>query len=296
MARRSTWDGWYPPPSRARPVEGGLRARSQRGAIGASWWSRRFLALLETFGIGTRLERGKRYARQGQVLSLDVQPGAVTARVQGSRARPYRVTIGVARLAEADWRRAEDALVARASFLAGLLAGEMPHDIEEAFAACSLSLFPASADDLQTTCSCPDWANPCKHVAAVYFLLAEAFDDDPFLILRWRGRDRDELLDNLRALRGGEPDAATTPPDDGWADVETVDGRPLDDPDGFWDAGEAVGELGLDPRPPALTDAVLRQLDQLGREVRGVALVELLRPAYTLVTVGARQRLLGGED
>jgi uncharacterized Zn finger protein len=193
--------GWYPPPSRPRPVEGGLKARSRRGAIGETWWSRRFIDLLESFRLGGRLDRGRRYARAGQVLDLQVAAGLVSARVQGSRVRPYRVRLETPVLAPSDWERVEQAMAGRAAFAARLLAGEMPHDIEETFAAAGVSLFPASPRNLASSCSCPDWSNPCKHVAAVYYLLAEAFDDDPFLIFAWRGRTRSELLGRLRRAR-----------------------------------------------------------------------------------------------
>ena len=296
-ARRSDWTQWYPPPAAPRPVEGGLRARSRRGAIGESWWSQRFLDLLDSFGLGGRLDRGKSYARKGQVISLEVEPGRVTAAVQGSRARPYRVRIALARLAEADWRRAEEAMVSRATFLARLLAGDMPEDIEEAFAACSGGLFPAAHDELDTDCSCPDWARPCKHVAAVYYLLAEAFDDDPFLILTWRGRPRDELLRNLRALRGTAAPASSAGRDhDPWAAIEQAGAPPLGERvAGFWDTGAALAGLRLAPSAPRPPDATVRGLDPLERDVDGRPLVEVLRPAYETLTAGTRERLLSGE-
>jgi uncharacterized Zn finger protein len=93
----------------------------------------------------------------------------------------------------------------RALFAAKLLVGEMPRDIDEALADCHLSLFPASPRDLTAICWCPDWENPCKHIAAAYYLLAEAFDDDPFLIFRWRGRTRDELLSRLHRGAAASP-------------------------------------------------------------------------------------------
>ena len=108
----------------------------------------------------------------------------------------------------------EAELTSRAVFLAKLLAGEMPADIEEVFADCRLSLFPAAVRDLKTRCSCPDWSNPCKHIAATYYLLAEAFDDDPFLIMAWRGRHRDELLEKLLGHPGS--DAGPSDADDVW--------------------------------------------------------------------------------
>lgn len=287
---------WYPPPSSPRPVEGGLRAKSRRGVIGESWWSHRFLALLDSFGIGGRLDRGRTYARKGQVISLEVTPGQVTAQVQGSRARPYRVAIGLARLSEAEWRRAEDAMASRAAFLAMLLAGEMPDDIEEAFAACSADLFPTSHDELDTACSCPDWARPCKHVAAVYYLVAEAFDEDPFLILTWRGRPREELLGNLRALRGTAPTTTAANDDEPWAVIEQTETPPIADRlADFWDAGEGLAALRLAPNVPRVADATVRGLGSLDREIGGQPVTELLRPAYDAVTTGARDRLLSAD-
>jgi uncharacterized Zn finger protein len=180
--------GWYPPPSRPRRVDGGLKARSTRGAIGATWWSERFVAVLNDIGLDNRLQRGRSYARAGQVISLDVDAGMVTARVQGSRPRPYRVRVGITAYGKLEWTKLERALAENAWYTAALLAGEMPDDIEDLFAGLGLPLFPAAAAELSMDCSCPDWEVPCKHVAAVFYLLAEAFDDDPFTILAWRGR------------------------------------------------------------------------------------------------------------
>jgi uncharacterized Zn finger protein len=293
--------GWYPPPSRPRPVEGGLKARSRRGAIGETWWSRRFIDLLESFRLGGRLDRGRRYARAGQVLDLQVAAGLVSARVQGSRVRPYRVRLETPVLAAPDWERVEQAMAGRAAFAARLLAGEMPHDIEEAFAAAGVSLFPASPRNLASSCSCPDWSNPCKHVAAVYYLLAEAFDDDPFLIFAWRGRTRGQLLGRLRTLRDGDTSPAEAPrtseaggpdPDDGGGLVPPVAAPPLADClDRFWSAGD-LGALRVRPRAAEVPDALLRQLDPPAVDVAGRDLAELLAPAYRILTVAAERRAL----
>ena len=145
-----------------------------------------------------RLARGRNYARRGQVLGFEISCGYVTAQVQGSRPKPYRVRIQVTPLTTPQWRRVEQALAGQALFRAKLLAGEMPQEIEEVFADCGTPLFPRSARDLEMSCSCPDWGVPCKHLAAVCYVLAEAFDVDPFGILAWRGRGREELLGALR--------------------------------------------------------------------------------------------------
>ncbi|MFF0721902.1 hypothetical protein [Micromonospora sp. NPDC003816] len=189
----------YGPPRR---VDGGLRARSTRGAIGVSWWSRRFVEVLESFALGTRLTRGRAYARAGQVVRLDVHPGRVDAVVQGSRPRPYQVRVALPPFPADLWTRIETELAAQAFFSARLLAGDLPAELEELLATLGAPLFPATVTDLEQHCSCPDAAVPCKHLAATFYLLAEAFDADPFALLHWRGRSRSDLLARLRELRG----------------------------------------------------------------------------------------------
>lgn len=298
---------------RPRRVDGGLRARSTRGAIGRSWWSRRFLEVLESFALGTRLTRGRSYARAGQVVSLDIAPGTVSAVVQGSRAQPYQVRIALPPFPAALWSRIEDELAAQAFFSARLLAGDLPAELEELFAAAGGPLFPSGIDELDQHCSCPDFAVPCKHLAATFYLLAEAFDADPFQLLHWRGRARAELLDRLRALRvaasgadgaaSGETDGATgdrpSTPDDVAAPgsagpaADTVDApaagaaravaglppAPLAEAvDRFW-----LPPVPLPDRPPSLAtgpDLLLRQLGPPAPAIGGPGLVERLRRAY----------------
>jgi len=257
---------WYPA---SRPIAAdGLKARSSRGQIGQTWWSQRFIDVLEGMGMGNRLQRGKNYARRGQVISLDVGPGSVNAQVQGSRPRPYRVRIGIAAFDKTQWAQIEGALAENALFAAALLAGEMPADIEGVFDVVGLSLFPAMSRELSLDCSCPDGAVPCKHLAATFYLLAEAFDEDPFAILAWRGRERQDLLENLAAARSGRPSADR---------VETSDPELADLLDSFFVRQNAVPVA----RPSVTTStALLDQLPGVEVTVRGHTLVELLRPAY----------------
>ena len=257
------------PPSKPRAVEGGLKVRSKRGAIAQTWWSERFIAVLEAIGMGDRLERGRSYARKGQVVSLDVAAGSVTAQVQGSRARPYRVRIGVTAFGKAEWATLERELAGNAWYLASLLAGEMPDDIEDVFTGLGLSLFPASAGDLSLDCTCPDWEVPCKHLAATFYLLAESFDDDPFQILAWRGRQRDDLLANLYAARADGPPAA---------DAAEHAGPPLEDCLSSYFALQ--GELPM-PSPHVTSNtSLLDQVPPVDTRLRGHSLPDLLRPAY----------------
>jgi uncharacterized Zn finger protein len=266
------WRDWGP--SRPLEVEGGIRARSQRGAIGEQWWSRRFTDVLESFGMTGRLARGRNYARRGQVLGFEISTGYVTAQVQGSRPKPYRVRIQVTPLTTPQWRRVEQALAGQALFRAKLLAGEMPREIEEVFADCGTPLFPRSARDLAMSCSCPDWEVPCKHLAAVLYVLAEAFDLDPFGILAWRGRDREELLAALRLRSAGEAEAARP--------LIDVTDRPLaESVAGYWSPGMSTARLrALPPAPATPPDLLLRTFAPPPVLVRGGDLVALLTPVY----------------
>ena len=138
-------------------VEGGIKAKSKRGAIGERWWSRRFIAFLESSGMSGRLQRGRSYARRGQVIEFSLHAGKVTARVQGSRPQPYQVSITVRPLTVGQWRAVEARLASQALFRARLLAGEMPAEIERVFADCGAPLFPEPSRDLTMSCNCPDW-------------------------------------------------------------------------------------------------------------------------------------------
>jgi uncharacterized Zn finger protein len=268
------WREWWDEPSRPIDVEGGIQARSKRGAIGEQWWSRRFIDVLESFGMSGRLARGRNYARRGQVIGFELTTGYVTAQVQGSRPKPYLVRIQVLPLTSRQWARVEQALAAQALFRAKLLAGEMPHEIEEVFAACGTPLFPRSSADMEMHCSCPDWEVPCKHLAAVCYVLAEAFDDDPFGMLAWRGRDREELLGSLRLVSA--PDADTPRP------VIEVTDRPLAEcVDGFWAPGLSPARLRAGSAAPATApDLLLRSFEPPALAVRGQDLADLLAPAY----------------
>jgi uncharacterized Zn finger protein len=275
----TSWDGERYPPTRPRKAEGGIKARSKRGPIGEQWWSRRFIEVLESFGMESRLTRGRNYARSGQVLGFEISSGTVSAQVQGSRVKPYQVLLQVRPLSARQWQRVEEALAARAVFRARLLAGEMPAEIEEVFAGCGTPLFPQTVSDLEMDCSCPDWGVPCKHLAAVCYVLAEAFDDDPFGMLAWRGRSRDDLLAALRRLTGrGQGQPGSRP-------VIDVADKPLAESiAGFWSTPLSSARLrALPPAAAAPPDLLLRSLEPPMLQVQGQDLASLLRPAYQLM-------------
>ena len=281
------WEDW--PPARPIRVDGGIRAKSKRGAIGEQWWSRRFISVLESYGMSGRLARGRSYARAGQVLDFELSQGKVTARVQGSRVRPYQVRIGVLPLTTAQWRRVQDRLASQALFRAKLLAGEMPREIEDVFAECGTPLFPRSPADLDMHCSCPDWEVPCKHLAAVCYVLAEEFDRDPFGMLAWRGKARDELLAALRQIQADAPgpgrDAQGRKGSAAGVARPGLDvpAPPLEDClDGFWSPGLSPVRLRALASAPdaAAPDLLLRMFPPPPIQVRGKDLAEVLAPAY----------------
>ncbi len=274
------WD--YYSYERPKKVQNGIKAKSERGTIGETWWSRRWLQALEDLGMGSRLSRGRSYARQGQVLSIDLSEGQVKARVQGSLREPYKVTIRLQTLNKTEWERATTAMASRAIFAAKLLANEMPANIEEAFQEVQLALFPSSDEDLKTSCSCPDWANPCKHIAAVYYILAERFDENPFLLFKLRGRSQEVLLADIREKRLAALPANTTSP----ASSASIAPLPVLAPvrleeqlSNFWQTAEPLENFSVSPQTPNVEQAVLKRLGpapySIGKQNLSTALVRI---------------------
>lgn len=281
MVRWGYWE--YYKPTKPKEVKNGIKAKSKRGEIGTTWWSKRWIAVLESFSMGTRLTRGRSYARKGQVISIDVRKGIVKSKVQGSGSKPYGITIKMDPISNEDWEKVADVMASKAIFAAKLLAGEMPADIEDAFAEAGISLFPVKLKDLETDCSCPDWANPCKHIAAVYYLLAERFDEDPFLIFKLRGRTKEDIVDALRKRRVSDASAE---------EGEAV--KPLDEcMDSFWEAGDALDSFSVNKARPEVEAAVLRRLGDAPFFISKYNIATLLSRAYTVASIAALQRASG---
>ena len=288
--RGDYWD--YYEPAQPRRVKDGIKAKSERGGIGETWWSKRWVGVLESFSLGTRLTRGRSYARQGQVISIDVEPGIVKAKVQGTQPRPYAIKIKLKPLSDNDWDRVTEAMASQAIFAAKLLAGEMPQDIEEAFDAVHVSLFPTAATDLDTDCSCPDWANPCKHIAAVYYLLAERFDGDPFLIFKLRGRTKEQIIEVLREKRAGTSSGESPAFVTGAEDSTDAAGPLLEENlDTFWQAAEALNTFAVHLEAPQVDKAILKRLGHAPFTVGGQNMTSLLAKAYETVDVAQRKEV-----
>lgn len=269
------YDDRFFKPSQPIKVAGGIKAQSRRGSFGTTWWGKKWMETLEGFDAGARLTRGKSYARSGQVLSIDIEKGQIEARVQGSTSKPYRINIELEAHRLNEWKGVARTLQEQPYYVARLLAGEMPPDIEIVFAMAGLSLFPSRGSDLITDCSCPDWSNPCKHIAAVYYLLAEEFDRDPFLLFLLRGMTRGELLTEIL----GAPE---TPPA---TNKETAfPPEPLEANDRFWKGSplpeDSWGPVRIPPTPAALP----RQLGAFPFWRGEEGFTEALKPIYQLAS------------
>lgn len=177
---------------------GGKPPRTRGAELASQWWSQRFTTVLESYGLGSRMERGRRYARGGRVLELTVKAGKLEARVQGSRSVPYRVSVRSTAPTKGQWQALEAAMATRLGWTALLLNGDVPRDLEEAFAEVGVPLFPGHWNDLDVRCGCPDIEEPCKHIAAVLYVFAQHLDEDPWLLLAWHGKQRDDLFAALR--------------------------------------------------------------------------------------------------
>ncbi|MEX0270065.1 SWIM zinc finger family protein [Leptolyngbyaceae cyanobacterium UHCC 1019] len=165
------------------------------------WWAQRWIDVLESFGWVRRLARARIYAREGNVLSIEFNGEKVAALVQGTAPEPYKVTLSLDPFTDEQWSYVIESMSQRAIFSAKLLAGEMPQTIEEVFTGNGLSLFPFTKFDIHSRCSCPDPANPCKHIGAVYYLLGDRFGEDPFVLFQLRGRSKEQIIEALRQTR-----------------------------------------------------------------------------------------------
>ena len=251
------FDYFYFKPTKAIQTKDGIKAQSKRGAFAKNWWAQRWIAALEQLVDSGRLSRGRSYARKGQVLSIDETKDGIAARVQGSMRTPYKISIKINHLTDAEWDKVIDALAEQAIFSAQLLAGEMPQDIEQAFEKAKVSLFPAARRDLETECSCPDYSNPCKHIAATHYILGERFDEDPFLIFRLRGRTQEQVMQELRKRRAGSDETVEEEAEE----AEIV--IPLEEQtENFWDARAPLEGFAVSIRPPAIEMPLLKRLGE----------------------------------
>jgi len=293
MAWRGDDYGHFFPPSRPRAAKGGIKAQSQRGAFGESWWAKRWIRVLEGFDLGARLRRGRSYARRGQVLEVVIEKGVVPVECSGietqtlCRHAPGQGPVG------GGLKKLATVLAAEARFTAKLLAGEIPEDVETAFETAGLSLFPERRQDLATECSCPDWSNPCKHIAAVYCLLGEEFDRDPFLILKLRGMTREDLV----GLLGTTGERRPGPADPHLEAAAPAPPQPLQArPSAFWAGGALPADPFGEVQVPAAPAALLKRLGPFPFWRGNVPLAAALEPAYVQASERGLDAFLGNRS
>jgi uncharacterized Zn finger protein len=290
------WNRWekYTP---TKPIEtrGGIKSKAKGGV---NWWSKRWYDFMETFRLGARLVRGRAYARKGQVIGVSVESGLVSGSVQGSRRTPYKVTIRFPAIPEEGWSRIVAALRGQLFLSAQLMAGEVPHELEDFFQKEGASLFPElkRMDDMH--CDCPDYSNPCKHIAALFYVLGDAFDRDPFLLLQLRGMTKEALVERLGGVEAAtEASAEAGTAEDG---LETPETEPLPEDARFFKSPSLPALLALpedlfgpiphgDPNMP-----LLRRLGELPFWRGEFPLMESLQEIYKEAAQRGRAIVKGG--
>ena len=277
-----------------------------QGLAQQPWWVEQWMELINSYRFKKRLERAWEYARSGNVTSIRFEGRRVHARVQGTDEEPYKVKLWLDVLHDDDWNYVLDALTQKARWSAQLLAGVMPQDIERAFAASGKRLFPFKLQEVRSECSCPDKANPCKHVSAVFYLMGDRFSEDPFVLFQMRGRTRGQLLADLakrrrRALARQAKKAAAAKGSQPVAEAAPHPVHPaIKNPNRWWRYDAALdsdlvvitpaleGDTGLDaagplplaeePRFPEANQRFLEHLQAHGQQLAALAMAKAMGP------------------
>jgi uncharacterized Zn finger protein len=233
-------------------------------------WSAPFITMLEALRVPSQFQAGRRLFRAGHVQYLSISSSLAAALVRDDD-QTYRTRVAVRAYRPADWKAIERVLAGRAIHAARLLSGQLPEDLDQILASFGLDLFPQDLDEIAMDCPCPSWQVPCRHLAATCYAMAESFDTDPFTILAWRGRGRDDLLRRLRSLREAHRPTADAP-----APPATVAG--------FWTAGPRLApDTDVVGSAPPRPDAVLDQLEPLDLTAGRYQVTDLLRTAYRAI-------------
>ncbi|MCU0541964.1 MAG: SWIM zinc finger family protein [Oscillatoriaceae cyanobacterium Prado104] len=244
--------------------------------IDREWWTQQWLDLINTYRFKKRLERGWQYAREGKVLSIEFPDKEVIARVQGTDPKPYQVSLGLDTLSDEDWDYVIENMSQRAVFSAKLLAGEMPHNIEDVFAAAGKTLFPLSLSDVRSRCTCPDPKNPCKHISAVYYLLGDRFGEDPFVLFQLRGRTKEQILAALRQRRGAAGEDNSQPNS---GENSQTPNYNLPKVDRFWEYNQELESSLVAIVPPPSSETVLDILGPIPLATEGKGITSKSSPA-----------------
>ncbi len=196
----SYWEWQHYTPVVPKDVKDGIKAKSRQGDFGETAVGKQWISLLERTPWSNRLARGKRYARMGQVRDFNIDKGEVSASVQGTRAKPYKIRISLKSFPKKTWERLYRIVAKNPLHYAALKARKFTDDFQELLKAGGISLLPESTRDIKTDCSCPDQANPCKHIAATVYIVGEALDENPFLLFQMRGLSFEDFINNVEKL------------------------------------------------------------------------------------------------
>ncbi|MCP4696497.1 MAG: hypothetical protein GY862_06580 [Gammaproteobacteria bacterium] len=240
--------------------------------LSKTWWGRKFIQALEGFTDSGRLSRGRAYSSDRRILKFEFKDALASATVRGNinhyfgvyKEPRYRTRIQMKPIPDQSWNKAIEHLGSRASLVSKLLMNEMPDNIEDVFAKLGLRLLPRSRQDFkQIECSCPDYANPCKHIAGLYYRLAAQLDQDPFLLFELRGLSREHLYEALSKSPLGEVLAAMLHEDS--AELNAVESYYTEaliaedskemDYQGFW-RGKKRLPSEIEPAVPAAAPAI----------------------------------------
>ena len=175
----------------------------QNSTIARTWWGKSWNQNLERYAdYSNRIGRGRSYVRHGAVLDLQISTGGVTALVQGSRSKPYEISVKIKKLSKTLWQEIAASCSGRFNSLPELIAGKFPKELGDLFLRRDAGLFP-SPKEITFTCSCPDWAKMCKHVAATLYGVSARLDEDATLLFTLRGTNTDDL-DSRTVTAGAE--------------------------------------------------------------------------------------------
>jgi len=170
-----------------------------------NWWSNQFIEALESYTEPGRLKRGRSYSSSYRLKSFEIDGGLVLAKVRGSvnpyfgvtKEPTYVTSLEFRPISRAHWASAIARISTNAGLISKLMMNEIPDNIEDSFSQLNLKLLPQGINDCKTSCTCPDFSNPCKHVAGLFYRVAQELDQDPFLLFQLRGLPKDALLQEL---------------------------------------------------------------------------------------------------
>jgi len=166
-----------------------------RKEYGYTWWGQQWLTALTKIDYSNRIPRGKSYARRGMVADIEVKNGKIKTKVKGSRSSPYNVSFSMPKISQKDIDTMMELVMNKPTTISKLLNGKMDPKLLDIAAKVGIKLLPNSSSDMTMTCSCPDWAVPCKHLAASIYKLCEDIDNDPFVLFECRGIDLPKILE-----------------------------------------------------------------------------------------------------